>query len=253
MTNILGDVIARAGLTQFRCAETEKYPHVTFFFNDYREEPFEGENRLLVPSPTEVSTYDQKPEMSAHGVGDGVVERLCADDGETLIVVNFANGDMVGHTGNLEAAIRAVEVTDECVGRIVEATLARGGALIITADHGNAEQMWDPVHDCPHTAHTSYVQGPVPAGRRASGRHRAHGAGHPRPRAVVGNDGHVTACTATRPRPPPLTCTREGRCSGWVARTGWHAQRGHRRWPSRAWEPYPGGTRVCTCQPEQSA
>jgi 2,3-bisphosphoglycerate-independent phosphoglycerate mutase len=156
MTNILGDVIARAGLTQFRCAETEKYPHVTFFFNDYREEPFEGENRLLVPSPTEVSTYDQKPEMSAHGVGDGVVGRLCADDGETLIVVNFANGDMVGHTGNLEAAIRAVEVTDECVGRIVEATLARGGALIITADHGNAEQMWDPVHDCPHTAHTSY-------------------------------------------------------------------------------------------------
>jgi 2,3-bisphosphoglycerate-independent phosphoglycerate mutase len=156
MTNILGDVIARAGLTQFRCAETEKYPHVTFFFNDYREEPFEGESRLLVPSPTEVSTYDQKPEMSAYGVGEGVVERLSADDGETLIVVNFANGDMVGHTGNLEAATRAVEVTDECVGRIVEATLAGGGALIITADHGNAEQMWDPVHDCPHTAHTTY-------------------------------------------------------------------------------------------------
>ncbi|MHC4320382.1 MAG: 2,3-bisphosphoglycerate-independent phosphoglycerate mutase, partial [Planctomycetota bacterium] len=143
-------------LTQFRCAETEKYPHVTFFFNDYREEPFEGESRLLVPSPTEVSTYDQKPEMSAYGVGEGVVERLSADDGETLIVVNFANGDMVGHTGNLEAATRAVEVTDECVGRIVEATLAGGGALIITADHGNAEQMWDPVHDCPHTAHTTY-------------------------------------------------------------------------------------------------
>ncbi|MHC4382327.1 MAG: 2,3-bisphosphoglycerate-independent phosphoglycerate mutase [Planctomycetota bacterium] len=156
MANILGDLIARAGLTQFRCAETEKYPHVTFFFNDYREEPFEGEGRLLVPSPKEVSTYDQKPEMSAYGVCEGVVERLAADDCETLIVVNFANGDMVGHTGNLEAAIRAVEVTDECVGRIVEATLRRGGALIITADHGNAEQMWDPQHDCPHTAHTTY-------------------------------------------------------------------------------------------------
>jgi 2,3-bisphosphoglycerate-independent phosphoglycerate mutase len=156
MANILGDLIARAGLTQFRCAETEKYPHVTFFFNDYREEPFEGESRLLVPSPKEVSTYDQKPEMSAHGVCDGVVDRLRADDSETLIVVNFANGDMVGHTGNLEAATRAVEVTDECVGRIAETTLARGGALIITADHGNAEQMWDPGHDCPHTAHTTY-------------------------------------------------------------------------------------------------
>jgi len=156
MANILSDVIAGAGLTQFRCAETEKYPHVTFFFNDYREEPFEAESRLLVPSPREVSTYDQKPEMSANGVCDGVVERLRADDCETLIVVNFANGDMVGHTGNLEAATRAVEVTDECVGRIVEATLERGGTLIITADHGNPEQMWDPVHDCPHTAHTTY-------------------------------------------------------------------------------------------------
>jgi 2,3-bisphosphoglycerate-independent phosphoglycerate mutase len=156
LTNILGDLIARAGLTQFRCAETEKYPHVTFFFNDYREEPFEAESRLLVPSPREVSTYDQKPEMSAYGVCEGVIERLSADDGETLIVVNFANGDMVGHTGNLEAATRAVEVTDECVGRIVEATVEHGGALIITADHGNAEQMWDPVHNCPHTAHTTY-------------------------------------------------------------------------------------------------
>jgi 2,3-bisphosphoglycerate-independent phosphoglycerate mutase len=156
MANMLGDVIGRAGLTQFRCAETEKYPHVTFFFNDYREEPFAGENRQIIPSPKEVSTYDQKPEMSAYGVCDAVVGRLGADDGETLIVVNFANGDMVGHTGNLEAAARAVEVTDECVGRIVEATLARDGRLIITADHGNAEQMWDPDHDCPHTAHTTY-------------------------------------------------------------------------------------------------
>jgi 2,3-bisphosphoglycerate-independent phosphoglycerate mutase len=134
MANMLGDLIARAGLTQFRCAETEKYPHVTFFFNDYREEPFDGESRLLVPSPKEVSTYDHKPEMSAYGVCDGVIERLGADDGETLIVVNFANGDMVGHTGNLEAATRAIEVADECVGRIVEATLARDGSLIVTAE-----------------------------------------------------------------------------------------------------------------------
>jgi 2,3-bisphosphoglycerate-independent phosphoglycerate mutase len=156
LTGILGEVMAQAGLAQFRCAETEKYPHVTFFFNDYREEPFEGENRLLVPSPQEVSTYDQKPEMSAYGVCAGVVERLEADDGEPLIVVNFANGDMVGHTGSLEAATRAIEVADECVGRIVDAALARGGSLIITADHGNAEQMWDPEHDCPHTSHTTY-------------------------------------------------------------------------------------------------
>ena len=156
MTGILGEVMARSGLTQFRCAETEKYPHVTFFFNDYREQPFAGENRLIVPSPTDVSTYDQEPQMSAYPVCDGVLERIAAVDGEALIVVNFANGDMVGHTGNLEAAIRVIEVTDECVGRIVDAALARGGSLIITADHGNAEQMWDPANDCPHTAHTTY-------------------------------------------------------------------------------------------------
>ncbi len=156
MVNILGDVVSRAGLTQFRCAETEKYPHVTFFFNDYREEPFEGERRLLVPSPRDVSTYDQKPQMSAYEVCAAVVERLTADDGETLLVVNFANGDMVGHTGSLEAATRAIEVTDECVGRIVDAAVAAGGSLIITADHGNAEQMWDTENDCPHTAHTTY-------------------------------------------------------------------------------------------------
>ncbi len=155
MPDILGDVLSRAGRTQFRGAETEKYPHVTFFFNDYREEPFAGESRLLVPSPRDVSTYDQKPRMSANELCDGVIERLEADDCETLLVVNFANGDMVGHTGNLQATIDAVEVVDECVGRIVNATLARGGCLIVTADHGNAEQMWDPDNDCPHTAHTT--------------------------------------------------------------------------------------------------
>lgn len=156
LKHILGDVVSRAGRTQFRCAETEKFAHVTFFFNDYREQPFDGESRLLVPSPREVTTYDQKPEMSAPQVCDGVLERLRADDCQPLIVVNFANPDMVGHTGHLQAAIKAVETVDECVGRIIEALRERGGSAIVTADHGNAEQMWDPAHDGPHTAHTAY-------------------------------------------------------------------------------------------------
>lgn len=157
MANILGAWISQLGLRQFRCAETEKFPHVTFFFNDYREEPFPGETRVIVPSPRDVSTYDQKPEMSAAGVCDAVLGRLAAADCEQLIVVNFANPDMVGHTGVLGAVIRAVEVVDACVGRIMDATLARGGSLIITADHGNAEQMIDPKTGSPHTAHTNYT------------------------------------------------------------------------------------------------
>jgi 2,3-bisphosphoglycerate-independent phosphoglycerate mutase len=168
MAGILGELVSRAGLTQFRCAETEKFPHVTFFFNDYREEPFPGERRLLCPSPKDVATYDLKPEMSAAAVCEGVIARLnIADRGtsaasvandrcEDLIVVNFANPDMVGHTGNLPAAIKAVETVDACVGRIIEAALACGGSLVITADHGNAEQMWNPDLNCPHTAHTVY-------------------------------------------------------------------------------------------------
>ena len=156
LDNMLGEIVSLAGLTQFRCAETEKYPHVTFFFNDYREEPFPGEHRLLVPSPKDVSTYDQKPQMSAHEVCEAVLDRLEADDCESLIIVNLANADMVGHTGNLQAATRAVEVVDECVGRIVQATLKRQGSLVVTADHGNAEQMFNPQQDCPHTAHTTY-------------------------------------------------------------------------------------------------
>jgi 2,3-bisphosphoglycerate-independent phosphoglycerate mutase len=156
MKDILGEVISKASLRQFRCAETEKFPHVTFFFNDYREEPYEGEARNLIPSPTEVSTYDQKPVMSAVGVRDAVLERLRAENCEDLIIVNFANGDMVGHTGVLDAAITACEFVDECVGMLVEATLARGGSMIITADHGNAEQMWNMEANCPHTAHTNF-------------------------------------------------------------------------------------------------
>lgn len=156
MPNILGDVIAAAGLKQFRCAETEKYPHVTFFFNDYRDIPFTGEEWGMAPSPRDVSTYDQKPEMSAEGITEQVVAHLQAGEND-LYIVNFANGDMVGHTGVLQAAILAVQKVDQCVGRIVEATLAAGGSLIVTADHGNCEQMIDPVTGGPHTAHTTYT------------------------------------------------------------------------------------------------
>ncbi len=155
MVNIGGEYVSKLGLTQFRCAETEKYPHVTFFFNDYRDSPFEGEKRENPQSP-KVATYDLKPEMAAEQIRDAVLQRLDAPDCEDLLVVNFANGDMVGHTGNLKAAVAACETVDACVGRIVDATLAKGGSLIVTADHGNAEQMFDPETGSPHTAHTVY-------------------------------------------------------------------------------------------------
>ncbi len=155
MENILGAYLAERGCRQFRCAETEKYPHVTFFFNDYRDEPFPGEDRTMVPSPREVTTYDKKPEMSAFEVTDVVLSRLREHD-DDLIVINYANGDMVGHTGNLQAAVRAVEAVDACVGRVIEAVREKGGALIVTADHGNCEQMIDPATGGPHTAHTTY-------------------------------------------------------------------------------------------------
>src|SRR5207248_2456661 len=154
MPNILGAYWSSLGLTQFRCAETEKYPHVTFFFNDYREEPFPGEERQIIPSP-QVSTYDQQPEMSAYGVCDEVVKRVNSNLYD-LIVVNFANGDMVGHTGVLAAAIKAVECVDVCVGRILDAVQKQNGIAIVTADHGNCEQMIDPATGGPHTAHTTY-------------------------------------------------------------------------------------------------
>lgn len=170
LPDILGQVVSAAGLTQFRCAETEKYPHVTFFFNDYRDEPFAGERWCLLPSPRDVSTYDQKPEMAAREVCAAVLERLRSEGAESLFVVNFANPDMVGHTGKLEAVIRAVEVVDECVGQIVEAVLERDGALIVTADHGNAEQTWDPIHQCPHTAHTTYDVPLITVGEPCRGR-----------------------------------------------------------------------------------
>jgi len=155
LVDIAGRYLSNLGLRQFRCAETEKYPHVTFFFNDYRETPFEGETHEMVQSPM-VQTYDMQPEMSADGVCKKVIGRLNAEDCEDFIVVNFANADMVGHTGSLEAAIKAVETTDRCVGEIIEAVQKRSGCAIITADHGNAEQMWDPINESPHTSHTLY-------------------------------------------------------------------------------------------------
>ena len=158
MADILGDYVSRRGLRQFRCAETEKYPHVTFFFNDYRDEPFEGEDRQIVPSPKDVTTYDQKPEMSSEGVTDETVRRI--DSGAyDLVVVNFANGDMVGHTGNFEAAVKACEAVDRGVGKILEAVGRAGGSAVVTADHGNAEQMTtdEETDGPPHTAHTMFL------------------------------------------------------------------------------------------------
>ena len=147
-----GEVVAKAGLKQLRIAETEKYAHVTFFFNGGREVEFPGEARILVPSP-KVATYDLKPEMSAFEVTDKLVAAIEAGTYDA-IVLNFANTDMVGHSGNLEAATKAVEAVDTCLGRLAEAIERVGGTLLVTADHGNAEQMRDPATGQPHTAHT---------------------------------------------------------------------------------------------------
>ncbi len=155
--NILGEVVAAAGLRQLRIAETEKYAHVTFFFNGGEETPFANEDRVLIPSPKEVATYDLKPAMSAVEVTDEVVRRIALKSYD-LIVLNFANPDMVGHTGVLAAAVAAMETVDACVGRVVDALLDVGGCALITADHGNCEKMVD-VDGGPHTAHTS---NPVP-------------------------------------------------------------------------------------------
>ena len=157
LPNILGEVVADAGRTQLRMAETEKYPHVTYFLNGGREEPYRGEDRIMVPSP-KVATYDLQPEMSAPELTDKAVAAI--DSGKyDMIVLNFANPDMVGHTGSLPAAIKAVETVDTGLGRIADAIAAAGGALLVTADHGNCELMRDPVTGGPHTAHTT---NPVP-------------------------------------------------------------------------------------------
>ena len=152
IVNTLGSWVAQKGLRQFRLAETEKYPHVTFFLNGGKEEPEEGEDRYMAPSP-KVATYDLQPEMSAAEVGDKLVEAI--EEQYDLIVINFANPDMVGHTGVLEAAIKAVETVDTQLGRAIAALEKVGGAVIVTADHGNCETMVDPVTGGPHTAHTT--------------------------------------------------------------------------------------------------
>ncbi|HEX2954107.1 MAG TPA: 2,3-bisphosphoglycerate-independent phosphoglycerate mutase, partial [Bacillota bacterium] len=157
MVNILGDYLSKLGLKQLRIAETEKYAHVTFFFNGGEEKPFPGEERILIPSP-KVATYDLKPEMSAYEVTDAV-EKVIAEDKFDVIIMNYANCDMVGHTGIEPAAIRAVETVDECLSRVVPAITGKGGAVLICADHGNAEEMVDPVTGEPCTAHTT---NPVP-------------------------------------------------------------------------------------------
>ena len=152
LTNVLGEYLAKNGKTQLRIAETEKYAHVTFFFSGGREEPFEGEERILIPSP-QVATYDLQPQMSAPEVTDRIVDAI-ENQRYDVIIVNYANGDMVGHTGVFEAAVKAVECLDQCVGRIVAALDKVGGEALLTADHGNVEQMEDAMTGQAHTAHT---------------------------------------------------------------------------------------------------
>jgi 2,3-bisphosphoglycerate-independent phosphoglycerate mutase len=163
--NGFGEYIAQHGLKQLRIAETEKYAHVTYFFNGGVETPYPGEDRILVPSP-KVATYDLKPEMSAGEVTDKLVDAIRSRTYHA-IVCNYANGDMVGHTGNLEAAKKAIEVLDECIGRVVTAMREVGGEVLITADHGNAEMMEDPATHQAHTAHTLNVVPLLYIGRRA--------------------------------------------------------------------------------------
>ena len=153
--NTFGEILGKKGMTQLRIAETEKYAHVTFFFNGGEEKQYPGEDRILIPSP-KVETYDLQPEMSAYEVTDNVVNAINSKKYDSIIL-NYANPDMVGHTGNLDAAIKALEVVDECVGRVVEAVENNNGVLLITADHGNLEQMIDYTTGEPHTAHTTNV------------------------------------------------------------------------------------------------
>jgi 2,3-bisphosphoglycerate-independent phosphoglycerate mutase len=196
MTDILGAYLAGQGLRQFRCAETEKYAHVTYFFNGGREVPFEGEDRVLVPSP-KVATYDLQPEMSARGITEKVVEAVKSGQ-YTFVLVNFANPDMVGHTGFLDKAIIAAETVDDCVRQVVEATVNMGGAALVTADHGNSDQMLDYDTGKPHTAHTTnlvpfiYVAQQKPAWRFANG--------------LLGNVAPTVLELLELELPPEMTC-----------------------------------------------
>jgi 2,3-bisphosphoglycerate-independent phosphoglycerate mutase len=164
--NVFGEFAAKLGLRQLRLAETEKYAHVTFFFNGGVEEPFEGEDRILVPSPL-VATYDLQPEMSAPKVTDHLVEAIQSRKYD-VIICNYANPDMVGHTGKFDAAVKAIEAIDSCLARVVQAAQAAGGELLITADHGNAEQMRGRETGQPHTAHTSNMVPLLYVGRQAT-------------------------------------------------------------------------------------
>jgi 2,3-bisphosphoglycerate-independent phosphoglycerate mutase len=157
LDNTLGEVLAQNNLKQLRIAETEKYPHVTFFFSGGREEEFEGEKRILIPSPKDVATYDLKPEMSAHQITEAVLKEI-EEETNDVIILNFANCDMVGHSGRMEPTIIAVETVDECTGKVVDAVVAKGGVALITADHGNADWMINEEGN-PVTSHSTF---PVP-------------------------------------------------------------------------------------------
>jgi 2,3-bisphosphoglycerate-independent phosphoglycerate mutase len=154
----LAEVLAEHNVAQLHVAETEKYAHVTYFFNGGREAEWAGETRVLVPSPRDVPSYDNKPQMSAADVADRFVDELDRRD-YAFAVVNFANPDMVGHTGSIPATVKAVETVDACLGRVVAKVQEKGGVSLVTADHGNAEQMFEPDGKSPHTAHTT---NPVP-------------------------------------------------------------------------------------------
>ena len=167
LNNTFGAYIAERGMHQLRVAETEKYAHVTFFFNGGNETPYTNEDRILVPSPKDVPTYDLKPEMSAPQVAEEIVKAIKGGKYE-VIICNFANADMVGHSGNFDATVKAVEAVDAALGRIYEAAQAVGGEILITADHGNAEEMFDPKTGQPHTAHTTNLVPFIYVGRPAA-------------------------------------------------------------------------------------
>ncbi len=195
ITNPLAEVLSKAGKKQFHAAETEKYAHVTYFFNGGEETPFEGEERHLEPSP-KVATYDLKPEMSAYELAAAVKERIETHD-DDFILVNFANPDMVGHTGVLAAAIKAVEAVDECAGMLVDAVVAKGGVALVTADHGNCERMLDHYTGEPHTYHTTQPVSFIVIG--------THGYQNLRPRGILADVSPTVLELLGVPQPPEMT------------------------------------------------
>jgi len=197
LANNLGEIVSRAGMKQLRIAETEKYAHVTFFFNGGREEPFAGEERILVPSPR-VATYDLQPEMSAPEVTAKLVAAILSGRFD-LLVVNYANTDMVGHSGNLQAAMKAVEAVDACVGKLATAIEKVGGAMLITADHGNAECLHDDATNQAHTAHTLNVVPCLLVGERFKHNTRHLGSG------VLADIAPTICALLNLPQPPEMT------------------------------------------------